>query len=264
MPRVAGKPTALNVDGLDRKRRKWNFLGQWFLHLCELLSTYTPTRVVTDARAIQDYYWQRYGKKSEMIGYGAEPPSTSNHFASFGLSSRRYILYIARLEPENNPELVLGAYRNLQTDWPLVIVGGNPYQPVYVRQLESLAGRRVIFTGPVYGDAYWSLQKNAGVYVFAGEIGGIHPALVEAMAAGNAILYLDTAANRETARDCGIPFHPEESDLAKKLEQLIAVPGRIDELRRRAETVARETYGWDNVVDQYEALFVGMLRKEGP
>jgi glycosyltransferase involved in cell wall biosynthesis len=264
MPRVAGKPTALNVDGLDRKRRKWNFLGQWFLHLCELLSIYTPTRVVTDARAIQDYYWQRYGKKSEMIGYGAEPPSTSNHFASFGLSSRRYILYIARLEPENNPELVLGAYRNLQTDWPLVIVGGNPYQPVYVRQLESLAGRRVIFTGPVYGDAYWSLQKNAGVYVFAGEIGGIHPALVEAMAAGNAILYLDTAANRETARDCGIPFHPEESDLAKKLEQLIAVPGRIDELRRRAETVARETYGWDNVVDQYEALFVGMLRKEGP
>ena len=89
MPRLVGKPTALNVDGLDRKRRKWNFLGQWFLHLCELLSTNTPTRVVTDARTIQDYYWQRYGKKSDMIGYGAEPPSASNHFASFGLSSRR-------------------------------------------------------------------------------------------------------------------------------------------------------------------------------
>jgi len=260
MPRLAGKPTALNVDGLDRKRRKWNFLGQWFLHLCELLSTYTPTRVVTDARAIQDYYWQRYGKKSEMIGYGAEPPSPSKHFASFGLSRRRYILYIARLEPENNPELVLRAYRELRTDWPLVIVGGNPYQPVYVRQLKSLADRRVIFTGPVYGDAYWSLQRNAGVFVFAGEIGGIHPALVEAMAAGNAILYLDTAANRETARDCGISFHPEERDLAKKLEQLIAAPARIEELARQAQAVARTVYGWDKVVDQYEALFVHMLR----
>src|ERR1700716_1181842 len=260
MPRLAGKPTALNVDGLDRKRREWNFLGQWFLHFCELLSTYSPTRVVTDARAIQDYYWQRYGKKSEMIGYGAEPPVTSNHFDSFGLSSRRYILYIARLEPENNPELVLRAYRDLKTDWPLVVVGGNPYQPAYVRQLEALADRRVIFTGPVYGDAYWSLQKNAGVFVFAGEIGGIHPALVEAMAAGNAILYLDTAANRETARDCGIPFHPEETDLAKKLEQLIAAPGRIEELAQQAQVVARTVYGWDKVVDQYEALFVHMLR----
>ena len=259
MPRVVGKPTALNVDGLDRKRRKWNFLGQWFLHFCELLSTFTPTRVVTDARAIQEYYRQRYGKKSEMIGYGAEPPSTSNHFASFGLSSRRYILYIARLEPENNPELVLRAYRDVTTDWPLVVVGGNPYQPAYVRHLESLADRRVVFTGPVYGDAYWSLQKNAGVFVFAGEIGGIHPALVEAMAAGNAILYLDTPANRETTCDCGIPFRPDESDLASKLEQLIVSPSRIEELAQSAQAVARKTYGWDKVVDQYEALFVKML-----
>jgi glycosyltransferase involved in cell wall biosynthesis len=246
---------------LDRKRRKWNFLGQWFLHFCELLSTYTPTRVVTDARAIQDYYWQRYGKKSEMIGYGAEPPDTSNHFASFGLSSRRYILYIARLEPENNPELVLRAYRDLRTDWPLVIVGGNPYQPAYVRKLESLADGRVIFTGPVYGDSYWSLQRNAGIFVFAGEIGGIHPALVEAMAAGNAILYLDTPANRETARDCGIPFHADECDLATKLEQLILAPTRIEELAQRAQTLARNVYGWEKVVGQYEALFVDMVRR---
>src|ERR1700716_2880358 len=260
MPRVAGKPTALNVDGLDRKRRKWNFLGQWFLHFCELLSTFTPKRVVTDARAIQDYYWQRYGKKSEMIRYGAEPPCTSNHFDSFGLSRRSYILYIARLEPENNPELVLRAYRELMTEWPLVVVGGNPYQPAYVRQLESVADPRVIFTGPVYGDAYWSLQKNAGVFVFAGEIGGIHPALVEAMAAGNAILYLDTPANRETTRDCGIPFHAAAGDLAAKLEELITAPGRIEELAQQAQAVARNVYGWDKVVDQYEALFVKMLR----
>ena len=259
IPRAAGKPTALNVDGLDRKRRKWNVLGQWFLHFCELLSTFTPTRVVTDARAIQDYYRQRYGKKSEMIGYGAEPPITSNHFASFELSSRRYILYIARLEPENNPELVLQAYHDVGTDWPLVVVGGNPYQPAYVRQLKALADRRVIFTGPLYGDAYWSLQKNAGVFVFAGEIGGIHPALVEAMAAGNAILYLDTPANRETTRDCGISFQASESDLATKLEQLIVAPSRIEELGERAQAVARTVYGWDKVVDQYEKLFVKML-----
>src|SRR5262249_40669857 len=47
IPRLVGKPTALNVDGLDRKRRKWNFLGQWFLYACEILSSFTPTQVVT-------------------------------------------------------------------------------------------------------------------------------------------------------------------------------------------------------------------------
>src|SRR5437588_604687 len=260
IPRLVGKPVALNVDGLDRKRRKWNFLGQWFLHFCEVLSAHTPTRVVTDAKAIQDYYWRRYRKKSEMIAYGAEPPGGSNHLGDFGLSSRRYILYVARLEPENNPELVLRAYQTLSTDWPLVIVGGNTYQPSYMRQLESLADQRVIFTGPVYGDRYWTLQQNAGLFVFAGEIGGIHPALVEAMAAGNAILYLDTPTNREAVVECGIPFQPDQGDLEIKLSQLIGAPKQIEDLREKARQVARETYGWDRIVDQYESLFSKMLR----
>src|SRR5947209_7806874 len=260
IPRLAGQPVALNVDGLDRKRRKWNFLGQWFLHFCEVLSAYTPTRVVTDARAIQDYYWQRYRKGSEMIAYGAEPPGGSNHLPDFRLPSRRYILYVARLEPENNPELVIRAYRSLSTDWPLVIVGGNTYKPSYMRQLESLADQRVIFAGPIYGDRYWTLQQNAGLFVFAGEIGGIHPALVEAMAAGNAILYLDTPTNRETVADCGVSFQPEEGDLGTKLTQLIGAPKQIEELRERARQVARENYGWDGIVDQYESLFSEMIR----
>lgn len=261
IPRMVGKPAALNVDGLDRKRRKWNFLGQWFLHFCELASAYTPTRLVTDARAIQEYYLLRYRRKSEMIGYGADPPGNCDHLADFGLASRQYILYVARLEPENNPELVLRAYKNLATDWPLVVVGGNTYSPSYVRLLESLADKRVIFTGPVYDDRYWTLQQNAGLFIFAGEIGGIHPALVEAMAAGNAILYLDTVTNRETAGDCGLSFVSE--DLHAKLAQLLADPAQVEELRERARRTARQKYAWDKIVDQYETLFVQMLRRQG-
>jgi glycosyltransferase involved in cell wall biosynthesis len=260
IPRVFGKPVALNVDGLDRKRRKWNFIGRQFLHFCEMLSPITPTRLVTDAQAVRDYYRSRYRKSSEMIAYGAEPPPCSNHFSEFGLAARRYILYVARLEPENNPELVLQAYRNLNSDWPLVVVGGNPYLPAYVDQLKALADERVIFTGAVYSDAYWSLQKNAGAFVFAGEIGGIHPALVESMAAGNAVLYLDTPANRETARGCGIPFQHKPADLSDKLQALISSATTLDQMREQARRTAKENYSWDHVVDQYEALFSDMLR----
>ena len=255
IPRLLGKPTALNVDGLDRKRRKWNILGQWFLHLCEILSTITPTRVVTDARAVQNYYRERYGKESEMIGYGAEPPEDNHAFSRFGLSNRKYIFYVARLEPENNPELVINAYRALDTDWPLVIVGDNTYQPHYENKLKALADERVIFTGSVYGADYWSLQKNAGLFVFAGEIGGIHPALVEAMAAGNAILYLDTPANHETARGCGIAFRNDPADLRIKLQKLLDAPEDLHAMRSKAACIAEQNYGWQAVVDKYEKLF---------
>jgi glycosyltransferase involved in cell wall biosynthesis len=261
IPRVIGKPTALNVDGLDRKRRKWNFVGQSFLYACEVLSLLTPTRVVTDAGEVQNYYCKRYGKDSVMIAYGAEPPLVSNHLGQFALTRNRYILYVARLEPENNPELVLRAYCSLDTDWPLVVVGGNTYRPSYVRELQSIADARVRFTGAVYGDSYWSLQQNAGLFVFAGEIGGVHPALVEAMASGNVILYLDTPANRETVCGCGVAFQPDPSDLAQKMARLLRAPNEMDDLSKRAEETARNKYSWERVTDQYEALFSEMLRE---
>jgi glycosyltransferase involved in cell wall biosynthesis len=261
IPRLLGKPTALNVDGLDRKRRKWNFLGQSFLHLCELLSPFTPTRVVTDARAVQDYYLKRYRKKSEMIAYGAQPPASGNHLGQFGLTSKRYILYVARLEPENNPELVIRAYRRLNTDWPLVIVGGNTYRPSYVQELQAIADPRVRFLGAVYGDNYWALQRNAGLFVFAGEIGGVHPALVEAMASANAILYLDTPANRETVCGCGLPFEALESDLRGKMARLMQCPGETSALAKCAQELAQRNYSWEKITDEYEALFTEMLEK---
>jgi glycosyltransferase involved in cell wall biosynthesis len=260
IPRLVGKPTALNVDGLDRKRRKWNFLGQRFLHWCELLSPFTPTRVVTDARAVQEYYRKRYRKKTEMIAYGAEPPVVNDHLQQFGLTRKHYILYVARLEPENNPELVIRTYRKVNTDWPLVIVGGNTYRPAYVRGLQALSDSRVRFIGPVYGDSYWALQRNAGLFIFAGEIGGVHPALVEAMASGNAVLYLDTPANRETVCGCGLAFDPVESDLSRKIERLIRSPAECDALAKCAQETAARNYSWEKVTEQYELLFKEMLR----
>ena len=263
IPRVVGKPTALNVDGLDRTRRKWNVVGRWFLQFCEYLSLFTPTRVVTDALEIQKYYKARYGKDSSMIGYGASPRADDRGVSEFNLRTRRYILYVARLEPENNPELVIRAYRALKTDWPLVVVGDNSYRPAYVEHLKSLADERVVFTGAIYDERYWALQNNAGAFVFAGEVGGIHPALIEAMAAGSAVLYLDTPANRETAGPCGLLFHRNPEDLAKKLDQLLRNPDWVQGLRHHAREFAVKTYSWENVVDQYERLFADMLAGRG-
>lgn len=263
IPRLVGKPTALNVDGLDRKRRKWNFLGQAFLHFCEVLAAVTPTRLVTDAQAVQKYYWRRYHKRSEMIAYGAEPPTVDDNVAQFGVSKGRYLLYVARLEPENNPELVIRAYREVPTDWPLLIVGGNTYRPEYEGKLRAMADRRVIFTGPVYGDGYWTLQKNAGMFVFAGEIGGIHPALVEAMASGNAIAYLDTPANRETCGEAGIAFPVDDQALAATMSRVIHDSSLAENLRQAARRQAQAKYGWDQVVDRYEKLFREMTGESG-
>src|SRR5207248_7906561 len=176
----------------------------------------------------------------------------------FNLQSNRYILYVSRLEPENHPELVVRAYQRIKTDWPLVMVGDSRYDPAYAERLRAQASAGVIFTGAIYGPGYWELQRHAGVFVFACEVGGIHPALIETMAAGNASLYLDTESNRETAGDCGVVFSMNDAepgaDLAAKLESLLADPAHRAQLGAAARLRTQQLYNWDDITQKYEAL----------
>ena len=48
--RLFGKPVVLNVDGLDRKREKWAGLGAQVLRLCEWMSSFSASQLVTDAK----------------------------------------------------------------------------------------------------------------------------------------------------------------------------------------------------------------------
>jgi glycosyltransferase involved in cell wall biosynthesis len=263
IPRLVGKPTALNVDGFDRKRKKWNLIGRSSLYLCELCSAFTPTRVVTDSRIMEEYYWRHYRKRSTFIAYGAEVPANGAGTMPLDLPSKRFVLYVSRLEPENNPELLLDAYRRVQTDWPLVIVGGNAYDTAYVERLKSLADGRVIFLGPVYGSGYWQLLRDAGMYVFACEVGGVHPALIEAMAAQKPVLYLDTPENRETAADGGVPFRADTAHLAEEITYLLHDANLRQELGRKAQERAVRMFGWEETTRKYESLFSELVPKNG-
>ena len=184
-----------------------------------------------------------------------EMPKNDYSLNGFKLDPGRYVLYVSRLEPENNPELVLRSWRRVRTDWPLVMVGDNRYKPEYLEALRKLADDRVVFTGAVYGDGYWALQKHAGIFVFACEIGGVHPALIESMAAQNATLYLDTPENNETAGDAALPYAKDEADLAAKLQTLLENDAEREQWGIRARQRAQELFAWEVIAKKYERLF---------
>jgi glycosyltransferase involved in cell wall biosynthesis len=98
------------------------------------------------------------------------------------------------------------------------------------------------------------LQSHCFAYIHATEVGGTHPALIEAMGRGALVLYLDNDENREVAGGAGISFTAET--LTETLERAIAMPeAERDDLRRRAVRRVRERYSWDAVTDAYERLF---------
>jgi glycosyltransferase involved in cell wall biosynthesis len=254
LPRIFGMPTVINVDGLERKRKKWNLLARSWYHFSEWLATFCPTEVVTDAKSIQDYYRERYGKASVFIPYGAEigKVACDEIVYGLGLEPGRYFLFVSRMEPENNPLLVRESFEKVSTDFRLALVGDAPYAEDYIRQVRDTSDARVVIPGAIYGEGYHQLCSHCFAYIQATEVGGTHPALIEAMGRGALVLYLENEENTEVASGAGIPF---SGDLTAKMEMTLAMtePERADYRRKAADRV-RERYSWDAVTDAYEQL----------
>lgn len=261
---LTGTPVAINVDGLERKRKKWNWLGRLYYSFGERASVWFATEIVTDARVIRDYYTARYGANSTMIAYGAEIGRVYDAEAirPFGVLPQRYFLYVSRLEPENNAEMVIEAFRAAETDMNLVIVGDAPYANEYKNRLRALAAAdpRIIFTGFVFGEGYKALQQNAYAYIHATEVGGTHPALIEAMGYGNCVLVYETDENNEVAGDAAIRFNDVDS-LSANIETIVKNTDILDQYRRRAQERVAAEYSWEKIADQYEELLIKIGRK---
>ncbi len=264
--RLAGTPVALNVDGLEHKRKKWNSIARNYYLMAERLATILPTETVTDARVIQEYYLARYGAASTMIAYGAEVERRPDPLVRrWRVEPNRYVLYVSRLEPENNAHLVIDAFKRVRTAHKLLIVGDAPYAREYINDLKTRArrDRRIVFTGFVFGRDYRALQQNAYCYIHATEVGGTHPALLEAMGFGNCVLTLAAPENIEAIGDAGIAY-TDENDLAEKLQRVLRDGSLVHSYRNRAQTRVLENYDWDYVVDQYERLFADMAGQPVP
>jgi glycosyltransferase involved in cell wall biosynthesis len=218
-----------------------------------------PIEIVTDADVIQRYYRDELNRSTRCIPYGADlydRGTGSELVRALALEPDRYVLYVSRMEPENNALMVVRAWARVKTDLPLVMVGDAPYSRDYIRQVHAAADSRVRFLGYQFGADYHALQSNARIYIHATEVGGTHPALVEAMGHRNAVVVHDVPEHREVVGDAGRYFrYRDESDLATQLQELLERRDEVETLRAAASARVQARYSWDAVADQYEAYF---------
>src|SRR3954452_11115071 len=107
--------------------------------------------------------------------------------------------------------------------------------------------------GAIYGTGYRELGSHCFAYIHATEVGGTHPALIEAMGRGALVLYRNTPENAEVAGNTGIPF--EAAELVAKIRTVLAMSqAQRERLRAAAMARVRSRYSWDAVTDSYEEL----------
>jgi len=255
--RLAGRKIALNPDGLEWKRSKWGPVGRAFFKFGERVACLVAHQLITDCPGIRDYYRATYGRNSEVIAYGAaiqECPRPTV-LGDYGVEPGRYFLQITRFEPENHPLLTIEAFRRLGTDMKLLLVGGNPFDTPYAREIKAAVGDGIILPGYVYDqDTLRQLWCNCHAYVHGNSVGGTNPALLQSMASGCFTMAVDVPFNRDVLDKAGIFYPPTAAGLAQAMQWSLDHASELQPYKDQAVARIRDHYDWDDVARKYEQV----------
>ena len=249
-----------NLDGLEWKRAKWSPTVRKITKGLEKFGVSKSNFLVADNIAIQDYIKKEYSRDSEFISYGAEKVSdlSKSIIEKYLIKKGDYILTIARLEPENNLELMCDAYIKSNNSSPYYIIGN--LNTNYGRFLkEKYSNSNIYFLGAIFNkkelDAF---RFFSSYYLHGHSVGGTNPALIEAMAAKAFIMIHDNPFNRSVISKKNYSFK-SINDLVRLLDDGSVLDSK-DLLVNENLKIINEYYRWDLIIDKYEKYFLEILK----
>ena len=252
---LAGIPTAVHFDGLDWKRAKWAGLGSRYYRAAARASVRLADELIADSRVISDYVRRAYRRPTTYLPYGAPIiPRASDRLPDIGLSAGAYHLVVARLEPENNIDIIVEGHRRSGSNRTLAVVGSAPYSDAYVRRIRGLADDRVRFLGAIWDQRLLDqLYANSVTYLHGHSVGGTNPSLLRAMGAGAPAIVYDVSFNREVTAEHA-RFFRDADGVAASIRGDEEDPDGAAARGAAGRARAAANYDWDAVAAGYEAL----------
>ena len=256
--RLKGVRNVINMDGVEWRREKWGKVARLWFWLNDWAGCWLGNQLVADHPEIERHLGTRVSQdKVTMIPYGADRVDVADAglLAPYGVESGGYAILIARAEPENSILEVVRAWSRTQRGCKLLVLGKYEAGHAYQQAVRDAASDEVLFPGAVYQKPLvQALRFHARFYVHGHRVGGTNPSLVESLGAGNAVLAHDNAYNRWVAGDAGVYFR----DTAECAAQIARLLDDAEGLGARLATASRvrhaETFTWDKVLGEYEAL----------
>ena len=278
-PRLAGRKVVVTVHGLDFLRKKWGRAASLVLRAGAWTAGHCPHATIVVSPMLQEYYRNRYGVEARYIPNGVAPPIRRpiNLLARFGVRGGDYVLYLGRLVPEKGAHHLIRAFRTLDWEGRLLVVGGTPHAEDYARHLRDLAAGdpRIAFTGPLYGEAKDEAFSNARLFVLPSELEGMPIALLEAMSFGCPSLASDIPECVELCRprpapaDDAQPGPPlaltfaagSSQALAESLREALA-RNDLAALGLAAQDHVLKEYDWDGVTSSTLGVYADILARK--
>lgn len=259
----AGIRTVATIHGLDWQRAKWGKLASTYIKMGEKTAASKAGGLIVLSEGVRRYFMEAYGREAVFIPNGVDakealPSSVIKE--KWNLEKGSYLLYLGRLVPEKRPELLIEAFRALDTNKRLVIAGGSSDTSAYEKELRAAAqgDNRILFTGFVIGEPLAELYSNCYAYVLPSDVEGMPMSLLEAMAYGRCCVTSDIPECADVLAGNGVTFEKGSVDsLRSALRDLLAYDGHAGALGDAAKAHVEKTYNWDSVVERTLAVYGG-------
>ena len=253
------KVVVTNLDGLEWKRSKWNYLVQKITKALEKYGVKHSDYLIADNVGIQKYIVNEYNRNAEFISYGAVDTAapSPNFLKEYSLVPDNYILTIARLEPENNLEMMFDGYISSEIKIPYLVIGNHLTN--YGDFLkDKYRNTEIIFLGGIFNKEHLdNIRHYSSYYLHGHSVGGTNPALLEAMAAQTFIIAHDNQFNKSVINENAYYFNSPNS-LAALLQDKELLKNKIEFAKNNLKRIDN-VYRWSIVVNQYESYFKRIL-----
>lgn len=246
-----------HIDGLEWKRDKWGWFAKKFLKFSESLAVKYSDGVVADNKHIQEYITSEYGKDSFLIAYGANhvsPVEPDSYRKKFSFLDSPYVFTVCRIEPENNVEMQLRAFKECEIGMPYVVVGNwnaNDYGMKLYHEYSKV--KNIILYNPIYEmEELNVLRSNCFFYLHGHSAGGTNPSLVEAMYLRLPVIAYGVNYNKETTFGKALYFNDFE-ELKTLLLQIRELDR--DQMMEDLAKLAKKNYSWKAISKKYVKMF---------
>lgn len=260
--RFRHKHSFMNMDGIEWRRQKWSALERVWLRANEWCGANFSDQLIADHPVIGQHLSQLVtSDKITVIPYGADAitNAATEPLSRFGVEPGKYYIVIARPEPENSMLEIVQAYTARPRQFPLIMLGNykpaeNPY---HAKVLAAGEGGNVLFPGAIYdGETVTSLRFHATAYVHGHQVGGTNPSLIEAMAAGNAVIAHENPYNHWVAGDEERYFR-DASELDELFTAIEANPTLLHAMRAASRARHTSCFRRELILKAYEELLMG-------
>lgn len=260
--RLRGRKIFTNMDGIEWRRAKWSTPYRAWFWINEWIAVWSSHRLVADHPAIADHLATRRPRSATVvIPYGGVPIEGAPEapVRSLGLNPGRYLVLIARIEPENNIQTIVEAFSRRRRGAKLVVVGELSHRNAYHHRVRNAASDDVVFPGSIYDPAITAaLRFHARAYLHGHSVGGTNPSLVEALWAGNAVVAHDNDYNRWTAGEAGVYF-VDANTCNEAITRILIDDELVARCGRAARERARSAFSWSEVLLAYERECLSLL-----